>query len=1482
MVKKRHDDQPISRLQNQETQDWTKESAGSATALEPGDGAKPPIKGATLLLSATPVATLARLSLASESPLPSPGDRIRQYELIRELGRGGMGAVFLARDLQLGRLVAIKFLVCPGNDGLSARFLAEARATARCTHENIVVIHEVSEHRGLLYMVLEYLEGQTLGQFVDQRILFGPTNELGARATGDGGLGYDDGSARAPLAPEMAAELMLPVVRALVRAHELGIVHRDLKPDNIMLTDSGAVKVLDFGIAKLLAGSGAEKAQVDAISAAGEGFMTSTGALVGTLPYMSPEQLAAEEIDHRTDIWAVGIMLYEMVTGRHPLAPLSKPKMLEAADLDIAMPRVTEGSAERAPALDKLGAIIDRCLIKHKEDRTASASELLAELEALVPGPSGLVLTEDESPFSGLAAFQETDAERFFGRSDDIARVIAQLRSRPLLAIVGPSGAGKSSLVRAGVIPTLKRSGEGWEALVIRPGRQPLAGLGNLLARLTLQSSENRHSEGSPEPSLSEQQSLAERLLEQPGIFGAQLRARAGKKLRRMLVFVDQFEELYTLGANADERGAFMRCLEGAADDAASSVRVVLAIRSDFLDRVVEDRAFMVDVSRGLVLLPPMGREALREALTKPVEATGYRFESDEVVEKVLDDLEATPGALPLLQFTASKLWESRDRERRLLTQDRYEAIGGISGTLAGHADAVLSAMAASEIGLASAIFKRLVTPERTRAIATIAELCELPGDTAQVERVIHRLADARLLSVETGRDSGSSSVELIHECLITGWPTLARWLDENQEDAEFLARLRVAAKEWDSGGRREGTLWRGGAARESRRWHGRFRGDLLRREQEYLDAVFALFARTARRKRMLLFAMLGFLTALVIAAAVALVSIRQAEMVASEQRDRAKREARTAASVSEFLVELFASVNPDEAQGKVITVREVLDRGALRIESELSGQPEVRARVLDVMGTVYQNLGQYEEAQRMLGSALEIRESLHEEHVDLAKSLHNLAQLKSEQGDYAAAESLQRRSMTMLEALGKGGTTELAQSKVGLASAYMGQGKLPEAEALLREAVAIFDSLGGTADKKAMGSTMNDLALVLHEKHDLAAAEPVFRKALAIHRETLGKTHTEIATTLYNFGQLLAAQRQFDEAEKMLLEALEMDREIYGDEHANIGYDLSGLARLLLLEGDYAGAETYARQALAMRRRIHGDGHPDVAYSQNDLAKILYARKGATAGVEKLYRDSLATHRKVNGERHPVIAERLHAIGLIRLRLGDLDSAREYHRQGAELTKAIWGEGHVQMALSYRRLAQAHSQRGEHGKAAEMQSKAIAIARDTLGENHSAYLAERKALADIWLEQASSADEASGQGILERAVATYRAALAGQNTPPGFNRIELANIEASLGRALLLSGEHAEAQKFFQSALRARENALAPDHPAVAAALVGLGQAMVALGDAAGAEPLLGRGLAILGERLPPNHRRVEQARAAHEACLAALRRSGQRAPSR
>ncbi len=794
------------------------------------------------------------------SAAPHPGVRINQYEMIKMIGEGGMGTVYLARDLRLGRRVAIKFLQSNQAE-LTQRFLVEARTTARCQHDNIVVIYEVGEHAGSPYIVLEFLNGKPLNSLTENGQKMPYTR---------------------------AVEIMVSILRALQCAHEAGIVHRDLKPDNIFIMDSGTIKVLDFGIAKVLQQqSSNESKSAGAIRmpsplelATGTNTsLTRVGTIMGTLKYMSPEQWGIGiEIDHLTDIWACGILLHRMICGKHPLHPLDGNQLVVTAMLELPMPSMQEAAPIDVPR--ELIQIVDRCLLKGKEQRWQSAAELLHAIEPFLPGRRSQELQLDESPYAGLASFQESDAGKFFGRSREIAAMVTRIRDVPLMAVVGSSGVGKSSFVRAGLVPALKRSGESWETLVIRPGRSPIESLAATIAPMVATALNLADD-------LDEQKKLVDVLRHEPGHLGHVLRGRARRDNRRILLFVDQFEELYTQVHDPRERAAFTACLSAVADDATSPLRVILSIRSDFLDRTTEDPQFMAELTQGLFFLGPPSREGLRDAILEPAQMAGYQFEIHATVDDMLDHLDTTPGALPLLQFAASRLWEQRDKARKMLTHNSYTSMGGVGGALASHADRVITDISQhnpQKLALIRAILLRLVTPERTRAIVPMPELRELSREVGEVQRLVDQMVDARLLVVQTLDGGKGSTAEIVHESLVQGWPMLRRWLDENQDDAALVDQLRTAARQWQGKGRDDGLLWRGETAEEAKRFRTRYKGPLSDTERAFLDEVVNFGLATARRKRSAVIAGFVGLGLLVVATMVALVIIQKSRTEAKHQ----------------------------------------------------------------------------------------------------------------------------------------------------------------------------------------------------------------------------------------------------------------------------------------------------------------------------------------------------------------------------------------------------------------------------------------------------------------------------------------------------------------------------------------------------------------------------------------------------------------------
>ena len=279
-----------------------------------------------------------------------PGARLGPYEIASLLGAGGMGEVYRARDTRLDRTVAIKVLPADlaGRPDLRQRLEREARAISALNHPHICVLHDLGRQDGIDYLVMEYLEGETLA----------------------------DRLKRGALPLEQALRHAIEIAEALDRAHRQGIVHRDLKPGNVMITKSGA-KLLDFGLAKLRPADARPQSE-SALSAlpTQDGALTGEGTIVGTVPYMSPEQIEGAEPDARADVFAFGAVLYEMVTGRRAFQAKTQGSLI-AAILTSEPAPVSRVQPLSPPVLDH---VIAKCLAKDRDQRWQSAHDLASEL----------------------------------------------------------------------------------------------------------------------------------------------------------------------------------------------------------------------------------------------------------------------------------------------------------------------------------------------------------------------------------------------------------------------------------------------------------------------------------------------------------------------------------------------------------------------------------------------------------------------------------------------------------------------------------------------------------------------------------------------------------------------------------------------------------------------------------------------------------------------------------------------------------------------------------------------------------------------------------------------------------------------------------------------------------------------------------------------------------------------------------------------
>jgi DNA-binding winged helix-turn-helix (wHTH) protein/WD40 repeat protein len=481
--------------------------------------------------------------------------------------------------------------------------------------------------------------------------------------------------------------------------------------------------------------------------------------------------------------------------------------------------------------------------IHRKGYRLIAPIEMVESAAATVtPFPARAIPSEDDrGPYPGLAAFTEDDAEFFFGREAEVTRLWRKLTGRRLLAVIGPSGVGKSSFLQAGLVPAAP---DGWGVVVCQPGDDPLAGLARSL--------------------LPEFEGDREAIKGLVGVrdtdTAATLVARWRQPHGRALLIVDQFEELFTLNP-PEVQTRFAELLGHLACKA--DVHVLLSMRDDFLYRCHNHRE-LEPIFDALTPIKVPGRGDLRRALEQPAARFAYAFEDDDLVDEMLEAVADERGALPMLAFAIARLWEARDRERKLLTRQAYAEIGGVAGALAHHAEATLERIGRERLPVVREVFRNLVTAEGTRAVREWDELLSVfNGDETvgagftpareAAEDVLRELIDARLLTsyeLREEEDDPTRRVEIIHESLLTNWPRLVRWQTQDADSARMRDELRQAARSWDEHGRHRDRLWSGAAYREFASWRERYPGGLSELEEEFSRATTAHARRRKRRRR--------------------------------------------------------------------------------------------------------------------------------------------------------------------------------------------------------------------------------------------------------------------------------------------------------------------------------------------------------------------------------------------------------------------------------------------------------------------------------------------------------------------------------------------------------------------------------------------------------------------------------------------------------
>jgi DNA-binding SARP family transcriptional activator/WD40 repeat protein/class 3 adenylate cyclase/tRNA A-37 threonylcarbamoyl transferase component Bud32 len=519
-------------------------------------------------------------------------------------------------------------------------------------------------------------------------------------------------------------------------------------------------------------------------------------------------------------------------------------KAAEADVRDLALlARDLLGSEEIPPALAEL--------MEHVATGSDSvtAADIATAVGIRAPSPDEAPEPEIQvrNPYKGLRAFTEADAQDFFGRGELITRLLSRLskggRKSRVLAVVGPSGGGKSSVVRAGVVPAIRggAAGDPEQTFVAEmfPGQHPLDELEAALLRVSTHPTSRL-------PDLLDQGSRG--LLEAMDLV---LPTPA-----ELVLVVDQFEEVFTLTSDEHEREAFLESLRVATADPESRLRLILTLRADFYDRPLVYPRFGEVLAAATEVVSPLTPDETEQAIRRPAEGVGISVEPGLLAE-IIADVAHQPGALPLLQYGLTELFERREGDR--LTLDAYREIGGVAGALSARAERIFEATSKEGKRTTKQVFLRLVTlgegREDTRRRVIRSELDALEVDTQVVDRLIDTFGRHRLLTFDREPSTREPTVEIAHEALLGAWERLRTWIDDARDDLRQDRRLARAAGEWRGSGRDPSFLVRGARLEQLEAWASSTDLAIGLPEREYLKASLdqrdlELREEEARRER--------------------------------------------------------------------------------------------------------------------------------------------------------------------------------------------------------------------------------------------------------------------------------------------------------------------------------------------------------------------------------------------------------------------------------------------------------------------------------------------------------------------------------------------------------------------------------------------------------------------------------------------------------
>jgi WD40 repeat protein/serine/threonine protein kinase len=819
---------------------------------------------------------------------------VKGYEIEELIGKGGFGEVYRAFQPVIGREVAIKVIlpIYANQPDFIRRFETEAQLVAKLEHPHIVPLFDYWRDTDGAFLVMRYFRGGSLYRLSKEESL-----QLTAIET---------------------ITIVQQIASALALAHRNNVIHRDVKPHNIMLDEEKNAYLTDFGIA---------------LSATSQRNPSEEEFFSGSPAYAAPELIRGEGVSPQTDIYAFGILIYELLTNEHPFGDGSFTKMVQA-QLSDPIPNLPE-QLNLPPSVNK---VIQRATAKDVHDRYQDVTHLANAFRQAMLGDEPITnpgirdTTHIKNPYKGLLAFQEGDANDFFGREALIGQIINRLKEKNsakgyerFLAVVGPSGIGKSSVVQAGLIPALRdgllKDSENWFIVQIEPDDKPISNVQAALLSIARTPPDNLH----------------ERLYTDTQSLTWAINTVLPDTTSELVFIIDNFEELFTLTEDETERIQYLKLLYNAISHPNSRLRVIIMMRADYYDRplLYEDFGGLLQERTQLVL--PLSRQEIERAVRSPAERNGLQVETG-FIDAILSDVRDEPGALPLLQYALTESFAYREGAR--LSSGSYRSTGGIYGALSQRAEEVYQSFETPELqDLSRQVLLRLISIGDTgdkRRRTPRAELVAL-GNPQQVNQILDAFGQYRILTFEGELGTREPKVEIAHEALISEWERMQGWLTENRDDIRTERLLSNATAEWKKSNHDNSYLLSGARLAQFEAWSQITKLSLTpdelsfihesikvrdtatqhekERTQRELDLARETAASTQRAANRLKIIIGGLIVASIVGFILLALAIN-AQRVAEEQRLIADRNAREAQSLqTAFRSQLeLASGRPDIA----------------------------------------------------------------------------------------------------------------------------------------------------------------------------------------------------------------------------------------------------------------------------------------------------------------------------------------------------------------------------------------------------------------------------------------------------------------------------------------------------------------------------------------------------------------------------------------